>query len=83
MADNQFEKGVASAVLHFIFGALFGVVATGGALWMFISPPLWLQLSVVGALVFGASAAIWRSRFWAALANNPLFRAWRALVGRW
>lgn len=83
MADNQFESGVASAILHFLFGAIIGVAIVGGAFWMFVDPSLWVKLSTAGALVFGISAAKWRGRFWTALANNPLFRAWRALVGKW
>ena len=82
MAHNQFEKGITSGILHFLFGAVFGAAVVSCLVWMIWNPSLWLQLSAAGALVFGVAAAIWRGRFWAALANNPLVWAWSALFGR-
>lgn len=81
MTENQFEKGAASAVLHFIFGAIVGSVIFGVTAWMFILPPLGLYVTAAGSAFLGIAAAIWRNRFWTALGNNPLFRFWRTLAG--
>ena len=79
MANNNFDKGVTSAIMHFLFGALFGAGLFSSVVWMFFAMSLFIPLATVGALIFGVAAAIWRDQFWATLANNPLFRAWRAL----
>ncbi len=81
MTENQFEKGAASAILHFIFGAITGAVIFGFAAWMFILPPLGLYVTAAGSALLGIAAAIWRNRFWTALGNNPLFKFWRMLAG--
>lgn len=77
------ETGIASAILHFFLGAVFGAVITAGGIWMFFSPEALVQIPIAAGLLFGIAAAIGRQRFWRALANNPLFRAWSSfLTGR-
>ena len=75
------DAGISSAILHFLLGAIFGAVIFGFVSWFFFAPTLIVALALTGAAVMGLCAAVWRSRFWAALANNPLFQAWRALNG--
>lgn len=82
MTTRIADKGAFSALLHFLLGALFGAVIFGTVIWFIFAPPFFIQPAIAGAVVFGAAAAIWRGRFWTALANNPLFQAWRALNGR-
>ncbi len=81
MTADQFEQGAVSGVLHFLFGAIVGAVIFGFAAWMFILPPLGLYVTAAGSVLLGVAAAIWRSRFWRALGNNPLFKFWRMLAG--
>ena len=81
MSENQFEKGPASAILHFIFGAIAGAVIFGFAAWMFTPPPVGLYLTAAGSILLGIAAAVGRNRFWVALGNNPLFEFWRRLAG--
>ena len=81
MDSYRSDQGVTAAILHFILGAAFGSVMFGFVTWFFFAPFLVISLAAAGAVVMGACAAIWRSRFWSALADNPLFRAWRILNG--
>ena len=81
METKVADKGVVSALLHFLLGALFGAVIFGTVVWIIFAPPFFVVPAIAGAVVFGVSAAIWRGRFWSALANNPLFQAWRAFNG--
>ena len=81
MTYNHFEEGIASAVLHFIFGAITGAVIFGFASWMFIPPLLGFYVAAAGSVLLGIAAAVWRGRFWTALGNNPLFKFWRILAG--
>ena len=82
MANDEFDKGLTAAVVHFAFGALFGGLIFGFPVLILFSPPTFIFASATGALLFGTAAAIWRNSFWMALADNPLFRAWRTLVAR-
>lgn len=75
------DTGMVAAILHFLLGAVFGAVIFGFTTWFFFAPSFVIALALSGAAVMGTCAAIGRSRFWAALANNPLFQAWRALNG--
>jgi len=81
MNDYRSDVGILSAVLHFLLGAISGAVIFGFTSWFFFAPTLIAALAATGAVVMGTCAAVWRSRFWTALANNPLFRVWRALSG--
>ncbi len=81
MSDYRADVGVFSAVLHFLLGAIFGGVIFCFITWFFFAPNVIMTLAAAGALIMGILAAIWRNRFWTALANNPLFQAWRALNG--
>ena len=81
MTENQFEKGAASAVLHFLFGAIVGAIIFGFTAWMFFPSPVGLYVTAGGSASLGIAAAIGRGRFWTALGNNPLFRFWRTLTG--
>lgn len=80
MTENQFEKGAASAFLHFVFGAVVGAVVFGFVAWL-LFPPLGLHATAAGMVLLGIPAAIWRGRFWNALSKNPVFRFWRRLTG--
>ena len=81
MDSYRSDQGISGAILHFILGAVFGLVIFGFVPWFFFAPSVVIFLAVAGATVMGTCAAIWRSGFWAALANNPLFQAWRFLNG--
>ena len=74
------EISIASVILHFVLGTVFGAVITAGGIWMFFSPEAFVQIPVVVGLMFGIAAAIGRRRFWSALANNPLFQAWSSFL---
>ena len=78
---HDFEKGFESAVLHFLFGALFGAVLVFCLVFWFLSRPAFDYAILGGAAFFGVVAALWRNRFWKAIANNPLFVLWRVLTG--
>ena len=72
--------------LHMLFGWLFGATAAGLlTVWFFfgglIELRAWLLVIGVCAIIFGAVAAIWRNKFWAALADNPLFALCKAMIG--
>ena len=81
MNSYRSDQGVSASILHFILGAVFGLAIFGFVTWFFLAPSIVIFLAVAGAVVMGTCAAIWRSRFWTALANNPLFWAWRFLNG--
>ena len=81
MDSYRSDQGISAAILHFVLGAVFGSVIFGFVTWFFFAPALVISLALAGAVVMGTCAAIWRSRFWAALARNPLFQAWRFLNG--
>ena len=81
MTEDKFEKGAASAVLHFVFGAIAGAIIFGFTAWLFIPSPVGFYVMAGGSAFLGIAAAIWRGRFWAALGNNPVFRFWRTLAG--
>ena len=81
MDSYRSDQGITAVILHFFLGAVFGSVIFGFVTWFLFNPSLVISISLAGAVVMGTCAAIWRSRFWAALANNPLFRAWRLLNG--
>ena len=78
---DKFEKGFESALLHFVFGALFSAVLVFCLVIWFWSPPAFYYAILGGAAFFGVVAALWRNRFWSAIANNPLFALWRVLTG--
>lgn len=77
------ETGIASVILHFLLGAVFGAVISAGGTWMFVGPAAFVEIAITVGLAFGIGAAIGRQRFWRALANNPVFQVWGSfLTGR-
>ena len=82
MNTYRADAGLLAAFLHFLLGAVFGAVMFGFISWFFVAPTLIIALAMTGAAVMGTCAAIWRSRFWTALANNPFYQMWRAFYGR-
>ncbi len=81
MTSYRSDQGAVAGVLHFVLGAVLGAAIFGFATWFIFAPAIVISVALVGSLIVGTCAALWRSGFWAALANNPLFRAWRILNG--
>ena len=81
MTFYRSDTGITAAILHFLLGSVCGVSIFGFTSWFFFAPTIVISIALTGAAIMGVCAAIWRSRFWTALANNPLFWAWRALKG--
>lgn len=78
---DWFDRGIVSGILHLILGAMFGSgMFTVVCIW-FVDSILFWRLVIFGAITFGVAAAIWRSRFWALMANNPIFLAYRRIFG--
>jgi hypothetical protein len=78
---NWFDRGIVSGILHLILGAIFGSVMFAVVCIWFVNPTWFWRLIIFGAITFGVAAVIWRSRFWAFIANNPLFFAYRRIFG--
>lgn len=78
---DWFDRGLVSAILHLILGAIFGAVMFAVVIVLFVDQVLFWRLVIFGAVTSGAAAVIWRSRYWAFIANNPVFLACRRIFG--
>jgi hypothetical protein len=78
---DWFDRGIFAGILHLILGAIFGSVMFGVIIVWFVDPVLFWGFVIFGATTFGAAAAIWRGRFWAFIANNPVILAYRRFLG--
>lgn len=78
---DWFDRGIVSAILHLILGAIFGAVMFAVITILFVDSVLFWRLIIFGAVTSAAAAVIWRGRYWAFIANNPVFLAWRRIFG--
>lgn len=78
---DKFDHGIESAILHLVFGAIFGAVIFVVIGFWWLEPTFFWRLTFISAVTFGIIAAIWRNTFWSAIANNPLFFLWRVFFG--
>ena len=76
-----FDRGIVAALMHLILGAIFGAVMFAVVTIWFVDSILFWRLIIFGAVSSAAAATIWRSRYLAFVANNPLFLAWRRIFG--